>query len=125
VTAGPGDAVQLDLFGEVPAAEDKQQRKADELAAWQAQFERAPWVAPYDTAGGMKAGESTLGWRCPDPDCGVVEVNGSHLMINQGWAPNQVGHAPYDGRCHRLRSPARQADAAAERERQVSGGEQP
>lgn len=121
--AGDLAAVQLDLFGEVLAAEAEQQRQADELVAWQAQFERAPWVAPWDTAGGMKAGDSVLGWRCPDPDCGVIEVNDYHLMINHGWSPNQPGHAPYDGRCHRVRLLASQA--AAERERQVSGGEKP
>jgi hypothetical protein len=60
-------AGQLDLFGEVEAAESVADARRRERAEWSARFERAPWVAPYDTAGGMKKGESKLGWRCPDP----------------------------------------------------------
>ena len=57
-------AVQLDLFGEVEAAE----RKASERR-----------IAPRDTAAGPRPGDPPLkkgerspvpGWRCPDPECG-------------------------------------------------------
>jgi hypothetical protein len=103
----PATAVQLDLFGEVEAHERETAAKAAERAAeaqaWHARFERAPWVAPWDTAGGMKKGESVLGYRCPDPDCGQVEINSHILSLNHGFDPLIAGRAPYDGRCHRLR----------------------
>jgi len=118
----PTPAVQLDLFGEVEAREReaaaKAAEKAAEKAAWHAQFERASWVAPWDTAGGIKKGETVLGYRCPDPDCGQVEINAHILNLNHGFDPNLPGRAPYDGRCRRLRhrhdhtgNPTTQGDA--------------
>lgn len=77
--------VQLDLFGEVEAAEDRAAQRAREAAEWQARFERADWVAPWDCSSGMKKGESTLGWRCPA--CGDIEPNSYLLGINHGLDP--------------------------------------
>jgi hypothetical protein len=95
--------LQLDLFGEAEqveaAAADLVQARAD----WVARFERAVWIAPWNTAGGMKAGD--LGWKCPD--CGAVEPNEFLLGNNHGWHVDQPGWIPYaqnyDGRCTRLR----------------------
>ena len=105
--------VQLDLFGEVEA-------KPDARAAWLARFERADWIAPWDTAGGMKKGDSTPGWRCPDPECGQVEINSTLLANNHGWDPFTPGYGPFDGRCHRLR--LLRAHAEADARRQAAGG---
>lgn len=85
---------QLDLFGEVQAAIDRQ-------AAWEARFERADWVAPYDCADGMKKGESKPGWRCPDPECGQVEPNSFLLRLNHGFDPKVPGEEPRGG-CTRV-----------------------
>lgn len=90
------EARQLDLFGEVEAREA-------ERAAWEARFERADWIAPYDTAGGMKKGESKPGWRCPDPECGVIEPSGFLLRLNHGFDPHVPGHQDFDGQCTRVR----------------------
>ena len=99
--------VQLDLFGEVEA-------RLDACAAWLARFERADWVAPWDTAGGMKKGDSTPGWRCPDPECREIVINSYHLWIDHGWNPDIPGQEPFDGRCHKLRLLATQAQYDAE-----------
>lgn len=107
-------AVQLDLFGEVEQAEREASKRERTRAAWLARFERADWIAPWDTAGGMKKGDSKPGWRCPDPGCGEVEPNEYWLLINHGWDPHQPGHEPFDGRCHKLRllrSHAKSAEA--------------
>lgn len=69
-------------------------------------------VAPYDTAGGMKAGGVVRGWRCPG--CGQVEINTYLLCINQGWDPSVPGRGPYDGKCNRLRLLARHAEVQAQ-----------
>jgi hypothetical protein len=95
--------VQLDLFGEVEKAEQDARDRAQAAAAWAARFERADWIAPWDTAGGMKKGDRVLGWRCPDPDCGQIEPNATLLANDHGWDPRMPGQEPFDGRCHRLR----------------------
>lgn len=87
--------LELDLFGTTARAEQ-------ELAVWAARFERPDWIAPWDTAGGMKKGERRPGWRCPDPACGRVEPNEFLLSINHGWDPSVPGHEPFSGRCHEL-----------------------
>ena len=84
--------VQLDLFGEVERAEDTK-------TAWLARFDRPDWVAPWDTAGGMRKGDRKPGWRCPDPDCGDIEPNSYLLYANHGWDPYRPGAEPFDGRC--------------------------
>lgn len=103
--------VQLDLFGVVAA-------RLDARADWEARFERADWVAPWDTAAGFRPGDPPLkkgerapvpGWRCPDPECGQVEPTAYLLGLEHGWDPEVPGHEPFDGRCHRLRRLAAQA----------------
>jgi hypothetical protein len=86
---------QRDLF----AAEEERER-----AEWEARFERADWVAPYDTTCCMKKGDRLPSWRCPA--CGEVEANEFLLGNNHGyhlWWPGQV---PYGGgfgeTCYRL-----------------------
>lgn len=76
---------QLDLFAEAGP-------QLTEREAWAARFERAPWVAPYDTAG-LRKGESVLGWICPA--CGRLEVNDFVLNINHGYDPSIPGRAPF------------------------------
>lgn len=63
-----------------------------ERAEWAARFKRADWVAPYDTSGGMKAGESKSGWACPG--CGQIEPNEFLLSLNHGYAPDIPGQWP-------------------------------
>lgn len=116
-----GSAVQLDLFGEVEKAEQAARDRAQARADWQARFERADWVASYDTAGGMKKGSRTPGWRCPDPECGEIEPNSYHLSISHGWDPEVPGREPFDGRCQKLRLLRAQAEADAKR-KAVTGG---
>lgn len=115
------ELVQLDLFGEVEQAEQAARDRDQARTEWLARFERADWVAPWDTAGGMKKGESLLGWRCPDPECSQVEVNEYHLMIEHGWDVHTPGSAPFDGRCHRLRLLASHAHADAKRQATACG----
>lgn len=104
-------AVQYDLFGEIEAAEHSAEDAAGERrlarAEWAARFERPDWVAPHDTQGGMRKGDSKPGWRCPDPECREIEPNGFSLTINHGWDPETPGHEPFDGRCHKVRRRAR------------------
>jgi hypothetical protein len=101
--------VQLDLFGEVEEAERARELAASERvnarAAWQARFERADWIAPYDTATGTPKGARVPGWRCPDPECGEIEPGptGFVLSINHGFDPDVPGREPYDGRCRKVR----------------------
>jgi hypothetical protein len=95
--------VQLDLFGEVEKAEQDARDRAQAAAAWAARFERADWIAPWDTAGGLKKGDRVLGWRCPDPACGQIEPNATLLANDHGWDPQVPGREPSDGCCHRLR----------------------
>lgn len=108
-------AVQLDLFGEV----EKTERAADDReaarAAWKARFERADWIAPWDTASGTPKGGRVPGWRCPDPECGEIEPGptGYLLRSNHGWDPDVPGEEPFDGRCHKVR--LRRNQAAAEK----------
>lgn len=85
--------LQLDLWGETARAEQDAADKAAAAAAWEARFERADWVAPYDTAGGMKAGDSQPGWRCPA--CGQIEPNEFLLGNNHGYHLYDPGHVPY------------------------------
>jgi hypothetical protein len=74
--------LELDLFG-----------KQAELAEWLARFERADWVAPHDTQGGMKKGDRQPGgWVCPS--CGQVEPNQFLLGTNHGWDPDRP-HLPF------------------------------
>jgi hypothetical protein len=84
---------------EAGAAEEA--RRA-ERAAWQAQFDRPDWVAPWDTQSGMKKGDRQPGgWRCPD--CGDVEPNEFGLGNNHGWHPGVSGWQPPDpGVCTKL-----------------------
>jgi len=103
---------QLDLFGEVEKAEQDAIGREQARVDWRARFERADWVAPYDTQGGMRKGDSKLGWRCPDPACREVEPNSFLLNINHGWDPDVPGHEPWDGRCQKLRLLRSQARAA-------------
>lgn len=63
--------------------------RESERAAWAARFERKPWVAPYDTGGGLRKGQSVLGWVCPA--CGVLEVNEYVLRLNHGYDPSIPG----------------------------------
>jgi hypothetical protein len=95
---------QLDLFDEQQLA----------LLAWQAKFERADWIAPYDCHAARK-GEAVRGWRCPDPECGQVEVNAYILSINHGFDPENPGRQRFDGRCARLALRRCHAEAADER----------
>lgn len=91
---------QLDLFGAVEAAEDAATVRAREAAEWFARFERADWVAPWDCADGTPKGTVIQGWRCPDPECGGVEVNNAILGINHGLDP----HSPRSElKCFRVR----------------------
>lgn len=88
---------QYDLFGEDEQAEraaaERETAGQSARAEWAARFERADWTAPGDTAGGMKAGDRTLGWRCPA--CKVVEPSEFLLGINHGYHLHQPGHVPY------------------------------
>jgi hypothetical protein len=94
--------VQLDLFGEVAAQESEADRRRRERDEWAAKFERADWIAPYDTGGGMKKGEAKPGWRCPDPACGQIEPNAYLLRINHGYDPDVPGCEPWGDACARL-----------------------
>lgn len=71
---------QLDLFA--PPSE----YLLDERAEWAARFTRAEWVAPWDCNGGLRKGESVLGWVCPA--CGQLEVNEFVLNLNHGYDPS-------------------------------------
>lgn len=117
-------ATQLDLFGQVEAAEREASQRREQAQreaagcraaadAWRARFERADWIAPYDTAGGMLKGERKPGWRCPDPDCGEIEPNSFLLSINHGFDPDVPGRQPWNGRCTRLKLLAAHAEYAA------------
>lgn len=108
--------VQLDLFGEV-------EKRLDARAAWLARFERADWIAPWDTAAGPRPGDPPLkkgecspvpGWRCPDPECGEVAYNACRLEIDHGWDPHTPGREPFDGRCHGVRLRRNQAAYAGD-----------
>jgi hypothetical protein len=64
--------------------------KALARAEWRARFERADWVAPWDTASGMKTGDRKPGgWVCPG--CGDIEPNEFLLGTNHGYHPDQPG----------------------------------
>lgn len=90
---------QLDLFGQVEAREQRaaaeQRQREDQAAARQARIDafraRATiypdgtpviWTAPYDTAGGMKEGDTKPGWWCWI--CGQVNSNEFMLQLNHG-----------------------------------------
>ena len=106
-------ATQLDLFGVVEQAEREASQRQDARAAWRARFERADWIAPYDTAGGTPKGGRVPGWRCPDPECGEVEPGptGFLLALNHGFDPDVPGHEPWDGRCYKVKLLARHREA--------------
>jgi len=90
-------SLQLDLFGEVEAAENT---RGQELA-WLARFERVPAVVLVERNGEL-VGEDRwgwVGWLCPDPDCGSVELKTEHLASIHGFDPLTPGCAPADGRC--------------------------
>lgn len=96
---------QLDLFAE---------GTTDARVQWAARFERAPWVAPYDCSGGLRKGESVLGWMCPT--CRRIEINSFTLNVNHGYDPQIPGRQPYDGwgtPCSRERLLASQERARA------------
>lgn len=93
--------VQLDLFGDVEADLAKSHALEASRAHWQAGFERADWVAPYDCGDGPK-GTVVRGWRCHDPECGEVVVNAFVLELNHGFDPTIPGHQPYHGRCQAI-----------------------
>lgn len=99
----PAAFVQPDLFGDFDARQAAAAARKRERDRWAAQFERAAWVAPHDTAGGLRAGESKPGWRCPV--CGEVEPNGFWLHLNHGWDPGVPGDRPWHGYCHRAAPP--------------------
>lgn len=107
-----GQGVALDLFGQVEEAEREAAERAAAGAAWLARFERAEWIAPYDTAGGTPKGTRVPAWRCPDPECGEVEPgpSGFLLSINHGFDPDVPGWEPYDGRCRKVRRRAAEAE---------------
>jgi hypothetical protein len=89
--------LQLDLFGEVEAAEDTREQEL----AWLARFERVPAVPLVERKGEL-VGENRFnltGWLCPDPDCGCVELKTEHLVSIHGFDPLTPGRAPSDGRC--------------------------
>ena len=100
------DLVQLDLFGQIEAAETEAARqlgaRAAERAAWLARFERVEFIAAYDWQNGVKAGDVVLGWRCPDPACGEVESTSFTLSLNHGFDPDIPGRQPYGGGCTKL-----------------------
>ena len=108
-------ALQLDLFGEVEAAESAAAtaaaKAAADLAAWRARFDRATWTPPE---GVLLPPEQ--GWVCPDPECRRIERNAFLLNINHGWNPDAPGWAPFDGHCQRLRLLAHQKAHAARQE---------
>ncbi len=88
--------LQLDLFGEVEAAENTREQEL----AWLGRFARPPMVALVERQGEL-VGEhwSDHGWQCPDPDCLGVEIKAEHLVSIHGFDPFTPGHAPSDGRC--------------------------
>lgn len=95
---------------------------AAERAEWRARFEQAEWVAPYDCSGGMKKGDSKLGWVCPA--CGRVEPNTFLLNLNHGYDPDVPdrfygrwrGDLAFGDGCTRQRLLASQERARAARE---------
>ncbi|PSL08156.1 hypothetical protein CLV30_101123 [Haloactinopolyspora alba] len=93
---GTGAATQLDLFGDVLAAEQRDQRILHEAAAWRARFDRVEWSSPLPNI------TPRLGYRCPDPDCRQVEPAAFVLAINHGFDPDTPGRQPHHGRCHRV-----------------------
>lgn len=99
-------AAQLGLFDDSQLA----------ILEWQARFERAWWIAPHDTAGGLKAGERMLGWRCPDPACRRVESNSYLLAVNHGFDPDHPNAWAFERGCTRLHLLACQEEARRERE---------
>lgn len=124
----PKPPIAPDLFGEydrhqarlavqqaaADAAESARRAEAEaRLAAraeWEARFERADWIAPWDCADGTPKGAVTSGWRCPDPECGRIEPNSYLLSINHGFDPGVPGLAPRDGMCTRRRYQLRRAE---------------
>jgi hypothetical protein len=89
--------LQLDLFGEVEAAENTREQEL----AWLARFQRVPAVLLVERMG-ETVGEDRWGqtaWLCPDPDCGGIELKTEHLISIHGFDPFTPGHAPSDGRC--------------------------
>lgn len=96
--------VQLDLFGEVEQGIRDAEARVRRRAEWKAGFERADWIAPYDTADGKPAGTVYKGYRCPDPACGKIEPSGFILALNHGFDPDIPDHQPLDGRCRLMRA---------------------
>ena len=99
--------VQLDLFGELEAAEEERARRLLARSEWSARFTRVTFAAPYDTAG-HREGDLVEGIVCPA--CGGVEWNGYLLSINHGYDPDLPGDVPgswagkrFGQYCHRMR----------------------
>lgn len=90
---------QYDLFGEDEEAEraaaERKTASQSARAEWEARFERADWVAPWDTADGRPKGTVELGWVCPA--CKTVEPNEFLLGNNHGYHPDEPGWVPYRG----------------------------
>ena len=113
MTAVAGQLDLLDLLVPLP--------ELDERAAWASRFDRAPWVAPWDCSGGLRKGDSVLGWLCPS--CGRLEVNEFVLNINHGYDPSIPGrapHGPFGESCTRQTLLASQARSAADRTRRAA-----
>jgi hypothetical protein len=102
-------ATQLDLFGQVEAAEEEAEReaarqaeeevrKAAELAVWTARFE----VAVFRVRIYRDRWETRIGYRCPDPWCASV-ADRWNLARAHGFDPLQVGETTFDGKCHVVR----------------------
>jgi hypothetical protein len=106
-------ALQLDLFGDVEAAEEvaataaaaeaaskaeAELRQAERLAAWQARFE----IGVYRLVHRKRLGEWRIGYRCPDPWCATID-NPRDLTAGHGFDPTRPGWAPSDGRCFGVR----------------------
>jgi hypothetical protein len=83
---------QLDLFGQIEAAEQVAAHAAASRAARTSAFrDRATlhadgspvlWTAPYYTATGMNAGDTCTGWRCWI--CGQINPSEFVLGLNHG-----------------------------------------
>src|SRR4051794_24545503 len=96
-------ALQLDLFGEVEAAEETAAAEAAQQAAREERAEalRAEWSARF-TVGvyrlrnnlGQWQGGPRLGFQCPDPWCNSV-TDGYNLERGHGYNPWRPGASTF------------------------------